>query len=153
MLQKIAVIAVWRKQKPTCCEIARIDYQRITRFSERKTYANLPISSQLLHDTSFFSNFASDFGRAIPSSLKSDTLLINITELSMKKYVSAIFSEPQIIHSKDKIYLKDEATGQYICVLQKGVGIIYMEDNAGHTWNALWYCVFCVTSRYVTQKK
>ena len=45
--------------------------------------------------------------------------------------------EPQIIHSKDKIYLKDEATGQYICVLQKGVGIIYMEDNAGHTWNAL----------------
>ena len=61
MLQKIAVIAVWRKQKPTCCEIARIDYQRITRFSERKTYANLLISSQLLHDTSFFSNFASDF--------------------------------------------------------------------------------------------
>ena len=45
--------------------------------------------------------------------------------------------EPQIIHSKDKIYLKDEATGQYICVLQKGVGIIYLEDNAGHTWNAL----------------
>ena len=45
--------------------------------------------------------------------------------------------EPQIIHSKDKIYLKDEATGQYICVLQKGVGIIYMEDNAGHTWDAL----------------
>ena len=45
--------------------------------------------------------------------------------------------EPLIIHSKDKIYLKDEATGQYICVLQKGVGIIYMEDNAGHTWNAL----------------
>ena len=85
------------------------------------------------------------FGRAIPSSLKSDTLLINITELSIKKYVSAIFSEPQIIHSKDKIYLKDEATGQYICVLQKGVGIIYLEDNAGHTWNALWYCVFCVT--------
>ena len=45
--------------------------------------------------------------------------------------------EPLIIHSKDKIYLKDEATGQYICVLQKGVGIIYLEDNAGHTWNAL----------------
>ena len=45
--------------------------------------------------------------------------------------------EPLIIHSKDKIYLKDEATGQYICVLQKGVGIIYMEDNAGHTWDAL----------------
>ena len=55
----------------------------------------------------------------------------------MKKYVSAIFSEPLIIHSKDKIYLKDEATGQYICVLQKGVGILYLEDNAGHTWNAL----------------
>ena len=53
MLQKIAVIAVWRKQKPTCCEFARIDYQRITRFSKRKTYANLLISSQLLHDTSF----------------------------------------------------------------------------------------------------
>ena len=45
--------------------------------------------------------------------------------------------EPLIIHSKDKIYLKDEATGQYICVLQKGIGIIYLEDNAGHTWNAL----------------
>ena len=44
---------------------------------------------------------------------------------------------PQIIHSKDKIYLKDEKTNQYICVLQKGVGIIYLEDNAGHTWNAL----------------
>ena len=53
MLQKIAVIAVWRKQKPTRCEFARIDYQRITRFSKRKTYANLLISSQLLHDTSF----------------------------------------------------------------------------------------------------
>ena len=76
MLQKIAVIVVWRKQKPTCCEIARIDYQRITRFSERKTYANLLISSQLLHDTSFFSNFASDFGRAFTSSSISDTLLI-----------------------------------------------------------------------------
>ena len=44
--------------------------------------------------------------------------------------------EPQIIHSKDKIYLKDEATGHYICVMQKGIGIIYMEDNAGHTWDA-----------------
>ena len=44
---------------------------------------------------------------------------------------------PQIIHSKDKIYLKDKKTNQYICVLQKGVGIIYLEDNAGHTWNAL----------------
>ena len=55
----------------------------------------------------------------------------------MKKYVSAIFSEPLIIHSKDKIYLKDKKTNQYICVLQKGVGIIYLEDNAGHTWNAL----------------
>ena len=45
--------------------------------------------------------------------------------------------EPLIIHSKDKIYLKDKTTSQYICVLQKGVGIIYLEDNAGHTWNAL----------------
>ena len=44
---------------------------------------------------------------------------------------------PQIIHSKDKIYLKDEATGQYICVLQKGKGLLYLEDNAGHSWNAL----------------
>ena len=44
---------------------------------------------------------------------------------------------PLIIHSKDKIYLKDKKTNQYICVLQKGVGILYLEDNAGHTWNAL----------------
>ena len=44
---------------------------------------------------------------------------------------------PQIIHSKDKIYLKDKKNNQYICVLQKGVGILYLEDNAGHTWNAL----------------
>ena len=44
--------------------------------------------------------------------------------------------EPQIIHSKDKIYLKNEATGKYVCVMQKGVGIIYMEDNAGHSWDA-----------------
>ena len=28
----------------------------------------------------------------------------------MKTYVSAIFSEPLIIHSKDKIYLKDKTT-------------------------------------------
>ena len=45
--------------------------------------------------------------------------------------------ETSIIHSGDKLYLKDEKTQAYICVLQKGVGIIYMEDNAGHTWNAL----------------
>ena len=107
MLQKIAVIAVWRKQNPTCCEIARIDYQQITWFSDRKTYANLLISSQLLHDTSFFSNFASDFGRAIPSSLKSDTLLINITELSMKKYVSAIFTFAELKKGKGVVRFGD----------------------------------------------
>lgn len=42
--------------------------------------------------------------------------------------------ETLVIHSKDKIYLKDEESGQYICVLQKGKGILYLEDNAGHTW-------------------
>ena len=45
--------------------------------------------------------------------------------------------ETSIIHSGDKLYLKDEKTQAYICVLQKGVGILYLEDNAGHTWNAL----------------
>ena len=73
MLQKIAVIAVWRKQKPTWCEFARIDYQRITRFSKRKTYANHLISSQLLHDTSFFSNFASDFRKGFYLLFKNPT--------------------------------------------------------------------------------
>ena len=57
---------------PIHCEFARIDYQKITRFSERKTYANLLISSQLLHDTSFFSNFASDSGIDFTYSYTSD---------------------------------------------------------------------------------
>lgn len=59
---------------------------------------------------------------------------VNIYRLSDED--NAYTCETLVIHSKDKIYLKDEASGQYICVLQKGKGLLYLEDNAGHSWEA-----------------
>ena len=61
--------------------------------------------------------------------------------VDIKYYTSMIMTNryvcnPLIIHSGDKIYLKDEKSGQYICVMQKGKGILYVEDNAGHSWSA-----------------
>lgn len=63
-----------------------------------------------------------------------EAAVINITTYSPQ--YSEYHCPAEIIHSGDKLYLRD-AQGQYVCVLQWRVGIIYMEDNAGHTWNAL----------------
>lgn len=41
----------------------------------------------------------------------------------------------QVIHSGDKIYLKDSESGKYVCVLQWRKGVIYLEDDLGHTWD------------------
>lgn len=40
----------------------------------------------------------------------------------------------QVIHSGDKIYLKDSESGKYVCVLQWRKGVIYLEDDLSHTW-------------------
>lgn len=48
----------------------------------------------------------------------------------------AFAAETSIIHSGDKLYLKDFKTQAYICVLQKDQGLIFLTDNRGHTWDA-----------------
>ena len=44
------------------------------------------------------------------------------------------YYETQVIHSGDKIYLKDIESGKYVCVLKMYEGIVRIEDTEGHTW-------------------
>lgn len=63
-----------------------------------------------------------------------ESALINITTYSPQ--YNEYYCPAEIIHSGDKLYLRDDQ-GRYVCVLQWRVGILYLEDNLGHTWEAL----------------
>lgn len=58
---------------------------------------------------------------------------LNIMTSDPNEYTGILLGE--VVHSGEKIYIKDPDTQKYVCILQKGIGILHIEDNYGNTWD------------------
>ena len=58
---------------------------------------------------------------------------LNIMTGDPNEYTGILLGE--VVHSGEKIYIKDPDTQKYVCILQKGIGILHIEDNYGNTWD------------------
>ena len=70
--------------------------------------------------------------------LKKDGSIVELGDVTImpedpNEYTGLLLGE--VVHSGDKIYIKDPDTQKYVCILQKGRGILHIEDNYGNTWD------------------
>ena len=68
------------------------------------------------------------------ASVEKESSWVAIYGISDSNEDDEAYYETQVIHSGDKIYLKDIESGKYVCVLKMYEGIVRIEDTEGHTW-------------------